>query len=90
LAWFECDPVTKAVTRSRGLADCAVDLSRVPQAVSHTTPGVLVSLPYGRGLWVIDQVRWDAPGANQDLALRYLNSLVMNLGGEFAGPSSTP
>jgi len=39
---------------------------------------------------VIDQVRWDAPGANQDLALRYLNALVTNLGGEFAGPGRAP
>lgn len=90
LAWFTCDPTTKAVTRSAGVADYTIDLSGVKQAVVHTTPGVLASIPYGRGLWVIDQVRWDAPGANQDLALRYLNALVTNLGGEFAGPGRAP
>ena len=90
LAWFECDPTTGAMTRSAGVADYAIDLSGVKQAVVHTTPGVLASLHDGRGLWVIDQVRWDAPGANQDLALRYLNALVMNLGGEFAGPGGAP
>jgi hypothetical protein len=49
----------------------------------HAEPGVLVSMRSGRGLWVTDQVRWEAAGANDDKAARYLATLLTNLGCEF-------
>jgi len=49
----------------------------------HTEPGVLASLADGKGLWVIDQVRWEQMGENDDRAGRYLSMLLTNLGCEF-------
>jgi hypothetical protein len=64
---------------------------RVPTALRfHTEPGVLVSLPEGKGLWVIDQVRWDRDGGNGDKAARYLATLLTNLGCEFEAESGEP
>jgi hypothetical protein len=42
----------------------------------------LVSLPDGDGLWIVDQVRWESPGASGDRAARYLATLLTNLGCE--------
>ena len=64
---------------------------RVPTTLRfHTEPGVLVSLPEGKGLWVIDQVRWDRDGGNGDKAARYLATLLTNLGCEFEAESGEP
>jgi len=49
----------------------------------HTQPGLLVSLPAGRGHWIVDQVRWDRPRGNEQQAARYLSTLLTNLGCEF-------
>lgn len=49
----------------------------------HTDPGVLVSARAGRGLWVIDQVGWDAPSQNEDKGARYLATMLTSLGCRF-------
>jgi hypothetical protein len=51
--------------------------------IFHTEPGLLTSLPEGKGLWVVDQVRWDVPGSNDDKAAHYLGALLTGLGCEF-------
>ncbi|MGD0113350.1 MAG: carbohydrate-binding domain-containing protein [Armatimonadota bacterium] len=55
--------------------------------VFHTDPGVLVSLPDGQGLWVIDQVRWQAAAGNEDKATHYLSALLAGLSCAFAPES---
>jgi hypothetical protein len=57
--------------------------------IIHTSPGVLASLPDGKGLWIIDQVRWDAPGGSGERAQRYLANLLTSLGCPFAYESGT-
>jgi hypothetical protein len=53
------------------------------QLTLHTEPGVLASVRSGKGLWVIDQVGWEAAGDNEGKARRYLAGLLTNLGCEF-------
>jgi hypothetical protein len=50
----------------------------------HTSPGVLASLRDGKGVWVIDQVRWDSPGGGKERAQRYLSDLLVALGCQFS------
>jgi hypothetical protein len=88
LNWYECDPKTGARCLSPAVASYQIDLSGVKQATVHTTPGLLASIPYGEGLWVIDQVRWDDPGAHQVQAQRYLATLLANLGASFQASQS--
>ena len=85
--WLQADPQTSALCFSPAVASYLVDLSSVKQAVVHTTPGVLASIPYGKGLWIIDQVRWDAPGPHQVQAQRYLATLLLNVGAAFGEPA---
>ena len=59
------------------------------QLVLHTQPGVLASASHGRGLWVIDQVRWEDAGENEAKALRYLATLLTNLGCDFEYDAGT-
>ena len=59
---------------------------RGTQTIVLTDPGVLVVLPYGRGAWVFDEVRWDSPAAPPTLARRYLATLLANLGAGFSAP----
>jgi hypothetical protein len=62
----------------------------IPTAVRfHTYPGVLASVEQGRGMWVIDQVRWDTTGASGEKAARYLGTLLTNLGCEFRHEAGT-
>jgi hypothetical protein len=89
LAWFQ--PAAEAGGTplvSPGIAEYAV---LQPPAVAgragppltfHAIPGLLVSSPLGRGLWVLDQVRWEKPGGNEAKAKRYLATLLTNLGCE--------
>jgi beta-galactosidase len=68
LDWVELIPVERVATGLR----------------FHTEPGVLASSREGKGVWVIDQVRWDRAGSNGDRAARYLSTMLTNLGCEFA------
>jgi len=55
----------------------------------HTYPGVLASVEQGRGMWVMDQVRWDKTGASGEKAARYVGTLLTNLGCEFRHEAGT-
>jgi hypothetical protein len=67
------------------VAPYAVDLPGA-QTIVLTDPSVLVVLPYGRGAWVFDEVRWDDKAAPPALARRYLATLLANLGAGFLDP----
>ena len=49
----------------------------------HTDPGALVSARDGCGVWVVDQVRWDNAGHNEEKGARYLANLLTALGCQF-------
>ncbi len=54
--------------------------------MNYTEPVVLASISSGRGLWVIDQVRWDRPEGHEVEARRYLSTLLTSLGGSAVVP----
>ena len=91
LAWFTPVSPTGGATPelSTGIADFALresgEVTFPMQQVSshpvfHTLPGLLVSSRFGRGQWVLDQVKWEQAGPNEDEARRYLATLLTNLG----------
>jgi hypothetical protein len=49
-----------------------------------TQPAALAAAPRGRGLVVIDQLRWDTEEDNARKAARYAGALLTELGGNFA------
>ena len=71
------------------MASYLVDLPSGGQTVRYTDPGLLISIPAGKGRWVIDQVRWEAPGEQAAKASRYLATLLQNLGVSFGPPAAT-
>ncbi len=102
LAWFApiAPEANAAPPLTTEIADYALrqpTVSGVPAKlklaapVYHTLPGLLVSSRLGRGLWVIDQVKWDQAGLNHWKGQRYLAYVLTNLGCEFAetaGPAA--
>ena len=85
LCWLE--PGAEGPVPSPRVASYLVDLAPAPHAVGHAGPGLLLSLPDGKGAWVIDQVRWDDCGDQQVKANRYLATLLQNLGAAFDVPA---
>jgi hypothetical protein len=81
LCWLESGAT--GLVPSPRVASYLVDLAPAPHAVGHAGPGLLLSLPDGKGEWVIDQVRWDDCGDQQVKASRYLATLLQNLGVTF-------
>jgi len=71
LDWVSWAPVEMGATRLR----------------LHTMPGVLASIPDGKGMWLVDQVRWEAPDADRAKGRRYLATLLTNLGCGFVYPA---
>lgn len=59
--------------------------TRALEAEQLLSPAALVKAPMGKGLILIDQVRWDSL-AGADDAGRYLTNLLVNLGVDFASP----
>jgi len=49
-----------------------------------TAPAVVAFKPLGKGLLVVDQLRWDTEERNARKAARYACSLLTELGGDFA------
>ena len=91
LAWFEPSSPTGAASPALSLdiasytlrqgREAIVPIKPVPAAPTyHTLPAVLVSTPLRRGQFILDQVRWEQAGPNQDKARRYLATLLTNLG----------
>ena len=99
LAWVGAVPGGVAPPESVGIADyilspvaevtAPITLAPTPPTY-HTAPGLLVSSRLGRGLWVVDEVRWDRPGPNEAKADRYLSTLLTNLGCEFIVEAKPP
>ena len=54
-----------------------------PRVQFLTSPAALASVPLGRGLIVIDQLRWDTEESNARKAARFACSLATALGGDF-------
>ncbi|MBN2372473.1 hypothetical protein JXL19_01615 [bacterium] len=48
-----------------------------------TKPGALVKISYGKGYFLMDQVRWDLGGFNAEKGLRYASSILAHTGARF-------
>jgi hypothetical protein len=87
LAWFVTDPAIGLPALSRGVADQTLVLPALGCEAAYTNPIVLASVTSGRGLWVVDQVRWDRPESHDAEAQRYLSRLLTDLGGQPVAPA---
>jgi hypothetical protein len=85
-AWLVADPAAGLPALSPGIADQTLVLPALGCEAAYTSPVVLASVTSGRGLWVIDQVRWDRPGGHDAEAQRYLSTLLTSLGGTAVMP----
>ncbi len=86
LAWFA--PSEEGTSLSSSVAGFLADASGLTGAKAYVEPHVLLSVPHGRGQWVVDQVQWDGAGAPEVAADRYLATLLQNLGVSFSPPSA--
>jgi hypothetical protein len=85
-AWLVADPAAGLPALSPGIADQTLVLPALGCEAAYTSPVVLASVTSGRGLWVIDQVRWDRPGGHDAEAQRYFSTLLTSLGGTAVMP----
>ena len=58
---------------AQGIAEYAIEVQGINEdfsVISWTNPSILVELNYGKGFFLIDQVKWEESGFNEDKGKR--------------------
>ena len=67
----------------------ARDTSGPHSEVFLTNPGALAVIPLGKGLVVVDEIKWDTEQENRIKAQRLIGGLLTGLGAQFSGIEGT-
>jgi hypothetical protein len=86
---FTNDASTATEDRNLLVERLLVGRDESARAVALTSPAAAVAVRLGRGMVVVDRVRWDTEGNNSQKAARYALSLIGELGGELVSRAAT-